>query len=101
MKSYIRFLFRNKLYTTIEVIGMAIAIAFVVFIGSFVIREYSNDSEIKKEGKIYIGHSERMFISCATLKEQLEGKFPEVESMCMVFNMNIFGGIKQDSRNQP
>ena len=39
MKSYFRFLLRNKLYTAIEVVGMAVAIAFVVFIGSFVIGE--------------------------------------------------------------
>lgn len=30
MKSYFRFLSKNKLYTTIEVAGMAIAIAFVL-----------------------------------------------------------------------
>lgn len=47
MKSYFRFLLRNKLYTAIEVVGMAVAIAFVVFIGSFVIGEYSADLEIK------------------------------------------------------
>ena len=94
MKSYFRFLSRNKLYTTIEVFGMAIAIAFVVFIGSFVIREYNTDSEIKKQGNIYIGHSERLFFGCATIKEQLEGKFPEVEDMCRMMNTHIFGGLK-------
>ena len=94
MKSYFRFLSRNKLYTTIEVFGMAIAIAFVVFIGSFVIREYNTDSEIKKQGNIYIGHSERLFFGCATIKEQLEGKFPEVEGMCRMMNTHIFGGLK-------
>lgn len=94
MKSYFRFLSRNKLYTTIEVFGMAIAIAFVVFIGSFVIREYSTDSDIKKQGNIYIGHSERLFFGSATIKEQLEGKFPEVEDMCRMMNTHIFGGLK-------
>ena len=94
MKSYFRFLSRNKLYTTIEVFGMAIAIAFVVFIGSFVIREYNTDSEIKKLGNIYIGHSERLFFGSATIKEQLEGKFPEVEEMCRMMNTHIFGGLK-------
>ena len=94
MKSYFRFLTRNKLYTTIEVFGMAIAIAFVVFIGSFVIREYNTDSEIKKQGNIYIGHSERLFFGSATIKEQLEGKFPEVEDMCRMMNTHIFGGLK-------
>lgn len=94
MKSYFRFLSRNKLYTAIEVFGMAIAIAFVVFIGSFVIREYNTDSEIKKQGNIYIGHSERLFFGCATIKEQLEGIFPEVEDMCRMMNTHIFGGLK-------
>ena len=94
MKSYFRFLSRNKLYTTIEVFGMAIAIAFVIFIGSFVIREYNTDSKIKKQGNIYIGHSERLFFGSATIKEQLEGKFPEVEDMCRMMNTHIFGGLK-------
>ena len=94
MKSYFRFLSRNKLYTTIEVFGMAIAIAFVIFIGSFVIREYNTDSEIKKQGNIYIGHSERLFFGSATIKEQLEGKFPEVEDICRMMNTHIFGGLK-------
>lgn len=58
MKSYFRFLLRNKLYTAIEVVGMAVAIAFVVFIGSFVIGEYSADLEIKKQGNVYVAHSE-------------------------------------------
>lgn len=94
MKSYFRFLSRNRLYTTIEVLGMAIAIAFVLFIGSFVIREYNTDSAIKKQGNIYIGHSERLLFGCATIKDQLEGKFPEVESMCRVVNTHIFGGLE-------
>ena len=96
MKSYFRFLSKNKLYTTIEVAGMAIAIAFVLFIGSFAIQEIKTDSAIKRQGNIYVGHSERMFIGCATVKEQLEGKFPEVEAMCRVIGTHIFGGIEMD-----
>ena len=52
MKSYFRFLSKNKLYTTIEVAGMAIAIAFVLFIGSFAIQEIKTDSAIKRQGNI-------------------------------------------------
>lgn len=96
MKSYFRFLSKNKLYTTIEVAGMAIAIAFVLFIGSFAIQEIKTDSAIKRQGNIYVGHSERMFIGCATVKEQLEGKFPEVKDMCRVIGTHIFGGIEMD-----
>lgn len=91
MKSYFRFLLRNKLYTAIEVVGMAVAIAFVVFIGSFVIGEYSADLEIKKQGNVYVAHSESQLFGCATLKEQLEGKFPEVKDMCRLMNNHILG----------
>jgi len=34
MKSYLRFLSRNKLYTAIEVVGLSVALAFVLLIGS-------------------------------------------------------------------
>ena len=30
MKSYLRFLGRNKLYTVIEVVGMSVALAFII-----------------------------------------------------------------------
>lgn len=96
MKSYLRFLLKNKLYTTVEVVGMAVAIAFVVFIGTFVIGELRTDRPIKEMGNIYCGHSERLFIGSATIREQLEGKFPEIEDMCGIFQTNIFGGISMD-----
>ena len=41
MKSYFRFLSRNKLYTAIEVVGLSVALAFVLLIGSYVWQEYS------------------------------------------------------------
>lgn len=96
MKSYFRFLLRNKLYTFIEVIGMAIAIAFVLFIGSFVIQERKTDYEIKKQGDIYVGHSERIFIGSATTKSLLDNKFPEIKDMCRVICTHVFGGIQMD-----
>ena len=36
MKSYLRFLSRNKLYTAIEVVGLSVALAFVVFIAAVI-----------------------------------------------------------------
>ena len=37
MKSYLRFLSRNKLYTAIEVVGLSVALAFVIVLGSYII----------------------------------------------------------------
>lgn len=93
MKSFFRFLFRNKLYTFIEVAGMAVAIAFVIFIASFIIGEMRYDRQLKDTDNIYIGHSERLFMNSATVKEQLEGRFPEVGQICRYTSTSILAGI--------
>ena len=54
MKSYLRFLSRNKLYTAIEVVGLSVALAFVLLIGSYVWQEYSISHENPDFEKIYI-----------------------------------------------
>lgn len=82
MKSFFRFLYKNKLYTVIEVAGMSIAIAFVLFIGTFLIGEFTADSEIKKQGDIFVGASEHGYSCSSTIREQLEGTFPEITGMC-------------------
>ena len=45
MKSYLKFLSRNKLYTAIEAVGLAVSLAFVIIIGSYVIQQF----EVKYE----------------------------------------------------
>ena len=55
MKSYLRFLSRNKLYTAIEVVGLSVALAFVVFIATFVAGELGYDKDLKNTENIYIG----------------------------------------------
>lgn len=96
MKSFFRFLYRNKLYTVIEVAGMAVAIAFVLFIGTFLIGEYTADSEIKKQGDIYVGDCDGIYMGSATIKDQVEGNFPEIENVSCVLWTNCLGGFTMD-----
>ena len=54
MKSYLKFLSRNKLYTAIEAVGLALSLAFVILIGSHVWQvlkaaETNPATELKKE----------------------------------------------------
>ena len=93
MKSFFRFLYKNKLYTFIEVAGMSVAIAFVIFIASFITGEMRYDRQLKNTDNIFIGHSERLFLNSATVKEQLEGKFPEVEQICRYTSTILLAGI--------
>lgn len=96
MKSFFRFLFKNRLYTVIEVAGMAVAIAFVLFIGTFLIGELTADSAIKKQGDIYVGAAEDMYMGSATIKEQVEGKFPEITGVCRTLWTYTLRGISME-----
>ena len=40
MKSYLKFLSRNKLYTAIEAVGLVVSLAFVILIGSYVRQQW-------------------------------------------------------------
>lgn len=58
MKSYLRFLSRNKLYTAIELFGLSISLAFVLLLGSIVLENQSCDRMIKDKGNLYMVRSD-------------------------------------------
>ena len=54
MKSYLKFLSRNKLYTVIEFLGLAVSLAFVIIIGSYVWQQYAVTRENPYRKQIYV-----------------------------------------------
>ena len=54
MKSYLRFLSRNKLYTAIEVVGLSIALAFVIVLGSYLLEDLNCDKSIRNAEEVYV-----------------------------------------------
>lgn len=79
MKSFLRFISRNRLYTVIEVAGMAIALAFIIFIGTYVTEESNYDSFVPDN--IYVGGDSEFFSQSGTIKESVSGRFPEINRM--------------------
>ena len=83
MKSYLRFLSRNKLYTAIMAVGLSIALAFVLLIGTYVWQQYSVARNCEDYERIFtIGRSDEntkvlglRFDSPGILKENI----PEIE----------------------
>ena len=53
MKSYLRFLSRNRLYTAIEVVGLSLALAFLIVLGSILIDKSQVNDNIEDEDEIY------------------------------------------------
>ena len=80
MKSYLRFLSRNKLYTAIELMGLSVALAFVLIIGSYVWQEYSISHENPNYDRIYIPTQNMPYGIYEPLKEQI----PEIEKISFI-----------------
>ena len=80
MKSYLKFLSRNKLYTAIEAVGLAVSLAFVILIGSYVVQQYQVAHESSAwESTFALGSDDFLGLTYWD-KEELEMNIPEVEA---------------------
>ena len=80
MKSYIKFLSRNKLYTAIEFIGLSMALAFVIISFCYVVQQYAVTRENPDRERIYAVGPDKMTNSYG-MKEVIDGKLPEIEAV--------------------
>lgn len=81
MKSYLKFLSRNKLYTAIEFLGLSVALAFVIIAFCYVVQQYSVTRENPDRERIYAVGDKEQFLNCYGMKEVIDGKLPEVETV--------------------
>lgn len=81
MKSYLRFLSRNRLYTAIEAVGLSVALAFVLLIGSYVLEHKNISRKVSDYRNTYVpgmyGGSTVAYGLTDVLKEQM----PEIEKI--------------------
>ena len=90
MKSYLRFLSRNKLYTAIMAVGMSIALAFVLLIGTYVWQQFEASRNVTDYERIYSvarQQNDNKFLgvhlsSAGRIKENI----PEIEGVCRFYN---------------
>ena len=91
MKSYLRFLSRNKLYTAIMAVGLSVSLAFALLIGTYVWQQYDASRNVNDYERIYSVVRERsgnkymgVHLSVAgRLKENI----PEIESVCRFYDI--------------
>ena len=79
MRSYLKFLSRNKLYTAIEAVGLAVSLAFVILIGSYVVQQYEVAHESPAWKRTFALGSDDFLGLTYWDKEELEMNIPEVE----------------------
>ena len=81
MSSYLKFLSRNKLYTAVEFLGLAVSLAFVILIGSYVTQQYQVARESPDWKRTYVLGTDEFLGLTYWDKEELEMNIPEVEAV--------------------
>ena len=81
MKSYLKFLSRNKLYTAIEFLGLSVALAFVIISFCYVVQQYAVTRENPDRERIYAVGEKENLLNCYGMKDVFDGKLPEVEAV--------------------
>ena len=84
------------MYTAIEVVGLSIALAFVVFIAVFVAGELGYDKELKGTENIYVGHEEEFAIMSYTVGDILKESYPQIEDVCSFLATNCLSGLQME-----
>lgn len=84
LKSFFKFLSRNKTYTAIDIFGLSVSLMFVILIAVYSIQELSTDKYHEKGDRIYILSSEVNTGSAYKLAYRLQEHYPEIEKVCPV-----------------
>ena len=93
MKSYLRFLSRNKLYTAIEVVGLSIALGFIIILSAYIIDEMSTDLQVKNKSKLWVCHNRGIASSSQRFDKIFEAT-PEITDYCQFANYEVPLNIK-------
>ncbi len=101
IKIALRSLFKNKLYSLINICGLAIGLAGFVLIGIYVKKETSYDTYFSKAASIYRINTEvdvneiRNTYSTAhyPAARDMRHEFPEVSATLILYSPNLFQGV--------
>ena len=100
IKSFLKFLSRNKVYTAIDVFGLSVSLMFVILIAVYVERELNIDKQQANYDRIVAVGNEDFLESAVPVSYWLEERYPEIEKVCPVItdqgkSKQIFYGDKK------
>lgn len=87
LKSYLRHLFRNKMYTAVTVLGFALSLTFVLLLGVYIQNELSVDDFHKNKDRIYRLENETVDFS-PPIATDLKQEYAEIEDFSRVLNVS-------------
>lgn len=80
MKSFFRFLSRNKLYSSIEIVGLSLAIGFIILLASYARTEFSVGTKQPLSQQLYAIGGEGSFGMTLGTAEEFFPSIPEIKS---------------------
>ena len=93
MKSYFKFLSRNKLYTAIEAFGLSVALGFVIILGAYTTMEYSVGKGNENTKEIYaVGSGDYLGMTWGTAQEFFPS-IPEIKEWTRIGEANNIPGF--------
>jgi len=96
MNSFWNFLRKNKLYGTINLVGLTVSMAFVLLLAAYIQRQLSTDSFQENADRIYVIANEDNVTMGYWLDKHLKNNFPEIEKGCCVANISSSAAFSID-----
>jgi len=88
IKSFLKHLYNNKVYTVVTIFGFAVSLAFVILLSVYVKNELSVNSEQKNSNLIYRMRYEDGSTYAPPVGGWIQDKFPEVQSYTRIYEEN-------------
>jgi len=85
IKSFIKHLINNRLYTAITIIGFAFSLTFVLLLSVYLKNELSVNARQEKKERIYHLRNEQFANLAPPIGKWLQSEFPEIETYTRVF----------------
>lgn len=100
IKSFFKFLSKNKVYTLIDVFGLSVSLMFVILIAVYTVQELNTDNFHDKGSRICVLGNETGPMTGVPIPYRLQERYPEIEKVCPVIannfvNMQVFYGDKK------
>jgi len=92
LKSFFKFLSRNKIYTIIDVFGLSVSLMFVILIAVYTSQELSTDSFQANADRLCVVASEGSDATAVPVAYRLQERYPEIEKVCPVIP-NLQNGV--------
>ncbi len=96
LRSFLKLLLKNKIYTTITIVGFAISLTFVFLLSIYLKKEYAVNDQHANIDRIYHLRSERGDGFAPPIGQLLQDTYPEIECYTRAFNTSGIVTVNQE-----